>query len=141
MVFRTLVVGLGVRGRPAGGLWLGTTAISYVGASAAADGPSIVYRSRQRAYAIAFDASGRFTLRSFFLEPGAEVGAAWIHGATSVTPAQLRDDYVAGNFGPVLRLGLRRRQLAFAIEGAALYVPTTVAAPIIRGSAIVGLTF
>ncbi len=136
-----LFVGLGLRARPIGHLWVHTAAFSYGGGSEAGDGPTVTYRSRERAYAMALGASWRFAPGRFFVEPGVEVGAAWIRGFTSVTPAELRDEHVAGNVGPVLRLGVRLSGLALGIEGAGLYVPVTAAAPVLRAAAIVAISF
>ena len=134
-------VGLGVRARPVAHLWLGTSLVSYAGASAAADGPGVSYRAHDRAYDAAFDATWRFDAERWFIEPGVEVGAAWVLGSTYVTPAQLSDRYVVGNVGPVLRFAVRVGPLAFGAEAASLVVPSSIAAPILRAGAIALLPF
>lgn len=134
-------VGLGLRARPVAHLWLSTSLFSYAGETAAGDGPDVTYRARDRAYAVAFDATWRFDVGPLFIEPGAEVGASWIFGSTYVTPAQVSDGHVAGNFGPVLRVAVGIRGVALGAEGAALFVPSTVAAPVMRAAAIAVLSF
>ena len=134
-------VGLGVRARAVAHLWLSTSLFSFAGASAAADGDGVAYRAHDRSYGLAFDATWRFDVGPCFLEPGAEVGAAWVLGSTYVTPAQISDRYVAGNVGPVLRAAVRVGRLALGVEVAALYVPSSVAAPVARAGAIAVLPF
>lgn len=135
-------VGLGVRARPVSGLWIATSLSSYLGTRAAADGPGVTYRAQNRAYALAFDTSFRFALgRGWSFEPGVEVGAAFILGSTYVTPTRIEDHYLAGNVGPIVRLGVRLGRFALGVEGAALFVPSYVAAPIVRGSAFAILPF
>ena len=134
-------VGLGVRARPVAQLWLSTSLFSYAGASAAGDGPGVSYRAHDRAYDLAFDATWRFDAATWFIEPGVEVGAAWILGSTYVTPAQLSDRYVVANVGPVLRIAVRVGRFALGAEGAALFVPLNTAAPILRAGAIAVLPF
>jgi hypothetical protein len=134
-------VALGVGARPIRHLWVATSVFSYGGASAAGDGPDITYRAHDRAYALALDATWRFDVGPLFIEPGAEVGAAWILGSTYVTPAQVTDRYVVGNVGLTLRLAVHVGHFAYGVEGAGLFVPSTVAAPVLRGAAFVLVPF
>ena len=125
-------VGLGVRALALEHLWLGTSVTSYSGSRAAGDGAFVTYRARDRAYDLRFDAGWRFARSRWSLEPGIEVGAAWIVGSTYVTPARITDRYVAGNVGPVLRTTWRVARIAVGLEAAGLYVPSSAAAPILR---------
>ena len=134
-------VGLGVRANPAARLWLSSSFSSYVGSGAAADGPGVTYRARDRAYAAEFDAAWRFQFGRWLFEPGAALGVAWILGATYVTPMRIRDRYLAANLGPMLRLAVRVGTVAWGVEGTALYVPSYTAAPIVRAGALVLLPF
>lgn len=134
-------VGLGLGARLIGHLWLRTSVSSHVGSSAAANGPNVVYRAHDRAHALALDASWRFDAGPLFIEPGIEVGALWVLGSTYVTPTQVSDHYVIGDLGLVLRVGVRVGRLAIGVEGAGLFVPSAVAAPVVRGAAWVALPF
>lgn len=134
-------VGLGVRTNPAARLWLSGSFFSYSGSSAAADGPGVTYRARDRAYAAEFDVALRFQFGRWLFEPGAALGAAWIFGATYVTPTGIRDRYWAVNTGPVLRIAVRSGSMTWGVEGAALYVPSYVAAPIFRAGALALVPF
>ncbi len=134
-------VGLGVRTNPTARLWLSGSFFSYSGSRAAADGPGITYRARDRAYAGEFDVALRFQFGRLLFEPGTAVGAAWIWGGTYVTPTDIRDRYWAANLGPVLRIAVRSGSITWGVEGAALYVPSYVAAPIVRAGALSLLPF
>lgn len=134
-------VGLGVRANPAARLWLSGSLFAYAGASAAADGPGVTYRARDRAYAAEFDACFRFQFKRWLFEPGAALGAAWILGETYVTPTRIRDRYWVATVGPLVRLAVRVGPAAWGVEGAALYVPSYAAAPIVRAGALVFLPF
>ena len=132
-------VGLGARARVLGPLWLGTSVTAYSGGRARADGPDVSYRARDRAYDLRLDATWRFALSRWYVEPGAEAGAAWVMGSTYVTPVRITDRHVTGSFGPLLRSAWRTASIEVGIEGAALYVPSSVAAPILRGGVFVVL--
>lgn len=134
-------VALGLGARPLGHLWVKASVFSYVGSSAAGDGPNIVYHASDHAYALALDLTWRFNAGPLFIEPGVEAGGAWILGRTYVTPTQISDHYVVGNVGLVLRLAVRVRKFALGVEGAGLFVPSVVAAPVVRGAAFVVLPF
>ncbi len=138
--YRTFVA-LGARARPVAALWLGTSLFAFVGSRAAGDGPNLAYRAHDRAYALAFDATWRFDAGRLELEPGAEVGAAWILGSTYVTPREVTDRYVAANVGPVFRLAWRAGSLGLGAEVAGLFVPSYVAAPIVRAGVLVVVPF
>jgi hypothetical protein len=129
-------VGLGLHENPWARVWLGGALHSYLGSSAAGDGPQISYRARDRAYGLACSAAWRFGTQRWSIEPGAEFGANWILGGTYVTPMRLRDRYLAGNVGPLLRLGLHLGSFGLGVEGAALYVPSYIAAPLLRVGAV-----
>ena len=131
--------GLGLRVLTIEHLWLSTSVNSYVGSRAAGDGPSLTYRARDRAYDGCLDATWRFEVSRWAIEPGVEVGAAWIVGYTYVTPARITDSYVAGNVGPVLRSSWALAGSVVGMEAAALYVPSNPAAPILRGGVFVAL--
>jgi hypothetical protein len=134
-------VGLGLRANPYARVWLSGSWFCYAGSSAAGDGPGVSYRARDRAYAAAFDATWRINVGTWLIEPGAELGAAWILGATYVSPARIRDRYLAGNVGPLVRVAFRVGPVALGVEAAALYVPSYVAAPLVRGGALALVPF
>ena len=135
----SVFVGLGVRGRALGSLWLGTSVTAYSGGRAWADGPEVSYRARDRAYDLRLDATWRFALSRWSVELGAEAAAAWIIGSTYVTPVRIADRHLAGSFGPLFRSSWRTASVEVGIEAAALYVPSSVAAPILRGGLFVVL--
>jgi hypothetical protein len=134
-------VGLGLHTKLGASLWLSGSLFSYGGSSVAADGPGVSYRSRCRAYSAELDATWRVEWGRWLFEPGAELGAAWLLGATYVTPTRIEDGYLAANVGPLVRLGLRVGSVAWGVEGAALYVPSYAAAPVVRAGALALLPF
>ena len=134
-------VGLAVRTNPTARLWLSGSCFSYSGSSARADGRGVTYRAHDRAYATELDVAWRFQFGGWLFEPGAALGAAWILGATFVTPTGIRDRYWAATLGPVLRVAVRSGSITWGVEAAALYVPSSVAAPIARAGAFATLPF
>lgn len=132
---------VGARVRVVRRLWVSVAAWVFVGSRASGDGTGVSYHAHNRAVALSLDATWRFEVGRVSIEPGMEFGAALITGSTEVQSRVATDRYVHGNLGPVVRLAVRVRRWAFGVEGAALFVPAYVAAPILRAGAVAELSF